>query len=185
VRQNLAQLMPETILMAEVRPDDHPAVRREPLIGEGNPDGRRRNRFELFGEVRTQPFPRGAHPEEVTALAAFAPRQATGDLAAVLKHLEMPPSQGFGVVVAKCPAAVFRAAHRFPEPLGFPNLQKDRATLVVETAFGHFPVQPQTQQFMKPFFRCHPQAYPTTPPKTAKNLFSCWSALGLRFLVEM
>jgi hypothetical protein len=33
--------MPETILMAEVRPDDHPAVRREPLIGEGNPDGRR------------------------------------------------------------------------------------------------------------------------------------------------
>ena len=82
-------------------------------------------------------------------------RQPAGDLAAVLEDIQMPPGEHFGVVVAKHQAAVFGTAHRFPEARRLAYLQADRATLSLEATLDDFPVQTQTQQIMKQFFRCH------------------------------
>jgi len=42
VGQNFPQALPKTFLMQKVRPHDHAPVRRQPLIGERNPNGRSR-----------------------------------------------------------------------------------------------------------------------------------------------
>jgi hypothetical protein len=42
VRQHLAQLLAKLLLAQKVRPDDQPPVGGQPLIGEADPDGRRR-----------------------------------------------------------------------------------------------------------------------------------------------
>ncbi len=70
-----------------------------------------REGFKFLGEVRAQALPRRAHSKNMAALSAFATRQPAGDLAAVLEHIEMPPRQHFGVVVAENQPALFRTAH--------------------------------------------------------------------------
>ena len=87
----------------------------------------------------------------------------------MLEDVEMPPGQDFGVVVAKGQPGVFGAAHGLPELGRLPNLQKDRPAFPLEAALDHFPVQSQTQQFMKQFFRRHARRLPSIPPKTAEN----------------
>ena len=87
----------------------------------------------------------------------------------MLEDVEMPPGQDFGVVVAKGQPGVFGAAHGLPELGRLPNLQKDRPAFPLEAALDHFPVQSQTQQFMKQFFRRHARGLPSIPPKTAEN----------------
>ena len=66
--------------------------------------------FKLLGEVRAQPLPGRAHPENVAALAALAAGQPAGDLAAMLEDIEMPPGERLGVVVAKDQSGVLRTA---------------------------------------------------------------------------
>jgi hypothetical protein len=108
-----------------------------------------REGFKLFGEVRAQSFPRWPHPKEMTALAAFAAWQTTGDFAAMLENIQMPPRQPLGVVVTKNQAAIFGTAHQFPQFGSLADLQKYRPALRLKPALHHFPVQPQTQPFVK------------------------------------
>ncbi len=74
--------------------------------------------------MHAQSLPRRPHPEDVAALAAFTARQTAGDLAPVLKHIQMPPRQFFRVVIAGDRTCVFRTAHRFPQALRLLDGQK-------------------------------------------------------------
>src|SRR2546426_9913918 len=48
--------------------------------------------FKLLGKVRAQTLPRRTHAADMALLAALATWQPTGDLAAILRDVEMPPS---------------------------------------------------------------------------------------------
>ena len=50
----------------------------------------------------------------VSALAAFGPRQLAADVAVVLKDIEMPPLQRFGVIVTTDRSLIDRAEKLFP-----------------------------------------------------------------------
>src|ERR1035438_7905228 len=67
----------------------------------------------------------------------------------------MPPDQLLGMVIAKHETPILGAAFTLPQPGGLPYLQYDRRGRVVKPALDHFPVQPQSQQFLKHAFRCH------------------------------
>src|ERR1039457_1372305 len=90
-----------------------------------------------------------------SAVPALPARQPTPDLTAVLKHIEMSPDQLLSMVIAKHSTALLGAAFTLPQPGGLSNLQNDRRSLVVKPALDHFPVQSQSQQFLKHSFRCH------------------------------
>ena len=128
-------------------PEDHP-----PKPGVRLPDDFRhlahghlaheqqRKGFKLLGEVRAQTLPRRPHPEDMAALPALAPGQPTGNLAAMLEDVQMPPRHYFRVVVAGRVIRVFGAAHQFPQLGRLPDFQKNGATGGIKPAVRYFPV---------------------------------------------
>src|SRR6266568_3525826 len=77
------------------------------------------------------------------ALAALLARQPAANLAPVLKHIQMSPHQLLGVSFA------------LPEPVRLPNLQDNGRCFVVVPTLRDFPIQAESQQFLKHSFRCH------------------------------
>src|SRR6266567_3271925 len=89
------------------------------------------------------------------ALAALLARQPAANLAPVLKHIQMSPHQLLGVVIAVDQAPLLGASFALPEPVRLPNLQDNGRCFVVVPTLRDFPIQAQSQQFLKHSFRCH------------------------------
>jgi hypothetical protein len=81
----------------------------------------------------------------MTTLPAFAPRQFAGDLAPILKYIEVAPTQLFSVIIAKDHPSIFGTPNRFPKPRCLLDLQKNSTGLFLEAALTDLPVQPQSQ----------------------------------------
>src|SRR6266568_8449068 len=89
------------------------------------------------------------------ALAALLARQPAANLAPVLKHIQMSPHQLLGVVIAVDQAPLLGASFALPEPVRLPNLQDNGRCFVVVPTLRDFPIQAESQQFLKHSFRCH------------------------------
>src|ERR1051325_1111466 len=106
---------------------------------------------------------------QVAALAAFGAGQLAANVAVILKNIEMPPLQSFGVIVTKDLTTVLGTAQLCPQTGCFFNLKKD-AMVFIEAAIGDRPLVAQAQHLVEQFFGCHPrQRYTPIPPKSARN----------------
>src|SRR6266516_7267560 len=92
----------------------------------------------------------------VAALPTLAPWQTAANLTTVLEHIEMPPNQFLGMVVAKHQTPILGTSLRIPQPRSLFDLQDHGTLLSVKMAVDYFPAQPQSQQFMKQLLWCHP-----------------------------